>query len=181
MGATSPGRWQPWQRACKIGATSLWKVICEGTLAAIAEANRHAPSVSKRTAIYTPPVIASISDDGGLPQSHVEHRLYVTGDGTRGWRAVDAVHAGAAEILDHGPGALVVCFQAIADDLHAVVVAADERSAVGIAFAVSYGRLRQQIVDAQTDPALAARRQARNQNGLWNVQMDDHGRIESLL
>src|SRR6266849_2882435 len=30
MGAISPGRWQPWQRFCKIGSMSLWNVRVTG-------------------------------------------------------------------------------------------------------------------------------------------------------
>src|SRR5215510_9460248 len=48
MGATSPGRWQPWHRFCRIDSTSLLNVICEGTLAACETSVAQAPMSTVR-------------------------------------------------------------------------------------------------------------------------------------
>src|SRR5688572_2663673 len=53
MGATSPGRWQDWQRRWKIGATSREKVIAAGAVSAAgsAAANPAAKSIAKAQTI----------------------------------------------------------------------------------------------------------------------------------
>src|SRR4051812_21876222 len=74
IGATSPGRWQPWQCFCSTGRTSLWKVTGAASDAALAQ-KAAPPRIDSKRIMKTPKGVFHDATKAHRISAHYVHWL----------------------------------------------------------------------------------------------------------